>query len=253
MRRRELLWVAVVGVMAALGSGRAEAGLLALDVTGSFGPTSTLGGTPFGVDTSYSFRAVFDPTDNVNPTPGAGYFRPTQFTIAIAGHGTFAGIPNVDLNVVVLDPSYHLGVFAAGLVTSAGDPFFLDTYSAVDPPFNPEVPTPTSFSGYLGTLAGKPYIIPLAGGAGDLVIKGFGDPVPTASLVAVPEPSSLVLAGLGGLALFAGQKRLCKATYGAGLQAVQRSVQRGRPFGEAAWSEEAVHGPRRFLLTRVFK
>jgi hypothetical protein len=194
----------------ALGSNRAEAGLLALDVTGSFGPTSTLGGTPFGVDTPYSFRAVFDPTDNVNPTPGAGYFRPTQFTIEIAGHGTFTGIPNVDLNVVVLDPSYHLGVYAAGLVTSAGDPFFLDTYSTVVPSFNPEAPTPTSFSGYLGTLAGAPYMIRLAGGTGDLVIKDFGNAVPTASLVAVPVPSSLVLAGLGGLALFAGRTRLCR-------------------------------------------
>jgi hypothetical protein len=211
MRRREFLLAVAVGAVAALGSNRAEAGLLALDVTGSFGPTSTLGGSPFGVDTPYSFRAVFDPMDNVNPTPGAGYFRPTQFTIEIAGHGTLTGIPNVDLNVVVLDPSYHLGVYAAGLVTSAEDPFFLDTYSTVVRPFNPEVPTPTSFSGYLGTLAGAPYVITLPGGAGDLVIKDFGDAVPTASLLAVPEPSSLVVAVVGVLALYAGRKRVCRA------------------------------------------
>ena len=52
--------------------------------------------------------------------------------------GSFAGIPNPGLNVVLLDPGYHLGVYAAGLVNSAGgDPFFLDTYSAVAPPFPP--------------------------------------------------------------------------------------------------------------------
>ena len=60
MRRREYLW-AVIVASAALGSGRAEAGLLALEATGAFGPTSTLGGTAFGADTPYSFRAVFDP------------------------------------------------------------------------------------------------------------------------------------------------------------------------------------------------
>lgn len=188
MRRPEFLWAAAVGVMAVLGSGRAEAGLLALEVTGSFGPTSTLGGVPFGVDTPYKFRAVFDSKDDVNPTPGAGYFRPTHFTITIARHGTFAGIPNADLNVVVLDPSYHLGAYAAGLVTSTGSPFFLHTYSAVSPPFRPENPTPTTFSGFRKTLAsfpGVPYVIPLAGCAGELVINDFGDAEPSASLIAV--------------------------------------------------------------------
>ena len=49
MRRRDPLWPLVVA--AALGPGRAEAGLLALEVTGAVGPASTLGGTAFGADT----------------------------------------------------------------------------------------------------------------------------------------------------------------------------------------------------------
>jgi len=204
MRCRVFLWAAAIVAWASLGLGQAKAGLLALDATGAFGPTSTLGGTAFGVDTPYSFRAVFDPAKDRNPTPGdgAGYFNATQFTITIEGHGTFAAIPNNDLNVALLDPTYHLGINAAGLVTSTGTPFFLDSYSAVAPPFDPHVPTPTTFLGYRETLSGFPYIIPLAGGAGDLVINDVGDFPRTASLIAVPEPSSLMLLALGGLALF---------------------------------------------------
>ena len=115
-------------------------------------------------------------------------------------------MPNVDLNVVVLDPTYHLNVYAAGLVTSAGTPFFLNTYSAVATPYNPSTPTPTTFLGFLGTLDSfdeAPYVIPLAGGAGNLAINDFGSAVPTASLVAVPEPSLMWLVGWCGTALFA--------------------------------------------------
>jgi len=216
MRRQGFLWAGIVA-LASLGAGRAEAGPLALEATGAFGPTSTLAGSPFDVDTPYAFRAVFDPTDDVRPTPGAGFFRVTQFTITIAGHGTFAGIPSDGLNVVLLDPSYEpmngepLNAYAAGLVNAVGGtPFFLDIYSAVTPPFVPHTPTPTTFLGYIDTLSGFPYVIPLAGGAGELVINDVGDTPRTASLVAVPEPSSLVLAGLGGLALFVGRRRLCE-------------------------------------------
>ena len=112
------------------------------------------------------------------------------------------GIPNNDLNVALVNPTYHLGINAAGLVTSRGEPFSLDAYSAVTPPFDPHVPTPATFQGYLGTLSGFPYVVPLAGSAGEVVINDVANTPRTASLVAAPEPSSLVLTGLGGLAFF---------------------------------------------------
>jgi hypothetical protein len=173
--------------------------------TGEFGPTTTLNGAALAANTPFAFHAVFDPANNVNPTPGAGYFRPTLFTIDIAGHGSFAGVPNVDLNVVVLDPTYHLGVYAAGLVTSAGTPFFLNTYATVAPPFQPESPTPTTFASFLQTLdsfAESPYVIPLTSG-GTLAIHDFGPVSPTATLVAIPEPATLCIAALCGAALVA--------------------------------------------------
>lgn len=185
------------------------ASTLALDVTGQFGPNTTLNGTVLGANTPFSFHAVFDPADDVNPTLGAGYFRPTTFTLDIAGHGTFAGVPNVDLNVVVLDPTYHLGVFAAGLVTSAGTPFFLHTYAAVSTPFQPATPTPTSFVNFLQTLDSfdeAPYVIPLTGG-GSLAIHDFGPTPPTAALIAVPEPAAVVLLLSGLLVACLGHRR----------------------------------------------
>ena len=163
----------VIVSLVTLGSGHAEAGLLSLEAIGAFGPTSTLGATAFGADTPYSFGAVFDSTKDRTPMSGdgAGYFRATQFTITIDGYGTFEGIPNDDLNVALLDPTYHLGLNAAGLLTSHGEPFFLDAYSAVAPPFDPHAPTPVTFLGYLGTLSGFPYVVSLAGGTGELVIN----------------------------------------------------------------------------------
>jgi hypothetical protein len=55
--RSEVPW-AVIVVSVILGSGQAEAGLLGLETTGAFGPTSTLGGTAFGAATPYSFGAT---------------------------------------------------------------------------------------------------------------------------------------------------------------------------------------------------
>ena len=214
MRLSSLLCVAIVGALTVAASSAAAAANLALDVTGEFSPTTTLGGTALGANTPFSFHAVFDPLDNVNPTPGAGYFRPTEFTIEITDHGIFAGVPNVDLNVVVLDPSYHLGVYAAGLVTSAGTPFFLNTYSAVATPYNPSTPTPTTFLEFLGTLdsfAEAPFIIPLAGGAGSLAIHDFGGGIPTASLIPIPEPASLWLVAMCATALIA-RRRIQRPT-----------------------------------------
>lgn len=209
MSLRSSLRLSLTAALALVALSTASAANLVLNVSGEFGPTTTLNGAPLGVNTPFSFRAVFDPDDDVNPTPGAGYFPPTTFTVDIAGHGTLAGVPNVDLNVVVLDPTYHLGVYAAGLVTSTGSPFFLNTYSTVDTPFNPEIPTPTAFANFLQILDSfneAPYVIPLTGG-GALTINDFGDAIPTASLAAIPEPATIGLLAFLSTSLLAIRRR----------------------------------------------
>jgi hypothetical protein len=47
----------------------ASAANLALNLTGEFGPATTLAGAPLGVNTPFSFHAVFDPAHDVNPHP----------------------------------------------------------------------------------------------------------------------------------------------------------------------------------------
>jgi hypothetical protein len=145
---------------------------------------------------------VFDADRELFHTPGAGIFAVTEFTITIDGHGTFTGVPNANLNAVVVDPTYHIGTFAAGLVDLTATSFFLDKYQSVSTPFSPPTPTPTNFINFLGRESGVfPYTIPLVGGAGNLAINDFGASAPSATLLAVPEPLPLVMAGLFGTAL----------------------------------------------------
>ncbi len=194
--------VCIEAVLAAPPASHAE--LLLLESTGVFGPTTTLGGTELGADTPYSFRAVFDSTKNRNPIvgeKGAGYFAAIEFALTIEGHGEFAGIPSDDLNVVLLDPSYHLSINAAGLLSANGQRFFLDSYEKVEPTFDARSPAPTAFVDYASTLPSFPYHVALVGINGGLVINDLGTGARTAIVTAVPEPSTLVLA-LIGLAMF---------------------------------------------------
>lgn len=198
--RRWLLTLAICAAATLAASQASQAELLLLESTGAFGPATTLGGTALGADTNYSFRAVFDSTKNRNPIvgeKGAGYFSALEFAMTIEGHGAFEGIPSDDLNVVLLDPTYHLGIHAAGLLSADGQRFFLDSYASVVPTFDARSPTPSLFVDYLETVPGLPYGIPLVGVAGSLVINDVGKGPRTATVVAIPEPPTLVLLLLG--------------------------------------------------------
>jgi hypothetical protein len=193
-----------VACLTAIAAGLSAAADLALDITGIFGPTTTLGGNALGAATPFAFRAVFDANHELFHTPGAGIFAVIEFTITIDGHGTFTGVPNANLNAVVVDQTYHVGTFAAGLVDLTATSFFLNKYQSVSTPFSPPTPTPTNFLNYLGRESGVfPYTIPLAGGAGNLAINDFGSSMPSASLVAVPEPTTLMLSGILATVLLA--------------------------------------------------
>ncbi len=189
-----------VCLAAMLASATSLAELLLLESAGVFGPTTTLGGTALGADTPYAFRAVFDSTKNRNPIvgePGAGYFAALEFAISIEGHGDFAGVPSDDLNVVLLDPSYHLSINAAGLLSADGQRFFLDSYDKVEPTFDARSPEPTVFIDYLTTVPSFPYQVPLVGIDGGLVINDIGSGARSAIVTEVPEPSALVVALIG--------------------------------------------------------
>jgi hypothetical protein len=197
MTRRYFLF-AILLYLATAASFTVYAGDLSLNITGAFGPATTLGGVPLGADTPFTFRAVFDPTQELFHTDHVGIFAVTQFAITINGNRTFTGIPNENLNIAISDPHYPpVPAYSAGLVDLTATSFFLDKYSTVTLPFDPHMPTPTTFLNFLDRVPGAfPYIIPLAGGAGELAINDFGNSAPSASLVAVPEPSTQMLVGV---------------------------------------------------------
>ena len=121
-----------------------------------------------GTTTPFAFRRISNADHELFHTPGAGIFAVTEFTITIDEHGTFTGVPNVNLNAVVVDPTYHIGTYAAGLVDLTATSFFLDKYQSVSTPYSPPIPTPTTFIDFLGRESGVfPYTIPLVGGAGN--------------------------------------------------------------------------------------
>jgi hypothetical protein len=183
---------------------QAKAGtMLVEEYTGSFGPTTTLGGVALGADTGFSIQAEFDPTTNVFPNTGIGIFAVTNFTIDIAGKGVFTGIPTADLNVLLIDPSGIDNQYLGGLSNSDGTLGFDAHFNTATPPFNAKTPTPSTLSDFTGNGQLFPYNISLVGVSGGLVVNDLGNAIPTVALVAasaVPEPSSLALAGTAALA-----------------------------------------------------
>ncbi len=212
---RCLLAVSAIGLVVGLG-GRAEAGLLVENFSASFGPTTTLGGVALGADTPFAYQATFDTSTGVSIGPFE-FYAVTSFTIDIAGT-TYTGIPNPSLNVMLADPS-TLGAYIVGLADPSfvtGGPGFFAAYGvASDPSFSAAAPTPSTFSVFEGPAPQLPYSIPLVGVTGGLVISDYANVLPTASISAVPEPSSFALAGtaatvagLSGLVLRGRRRRI---------------------------------------------
>jgi hypothetical protein len=209
---RRLLAVGVIGLAVGAG-GPTEAGMLIETVTGSFGPTTTLGGVALGADTPFSFQAEFDTStgSSYDNLAGVVYSPIINLTIEIAGVGSFTGILSPGVDVFLLDPSYTLnGSYGAGLFNPIADNGFYDEFSTATTPFSASAPVPSTLLDFT-TDKIIPFSISLVGVTGGLVINDLGSAVPTASLTSVslasvPEPSSLALAGtaatiaaLGGL------------------------------------------------------
>lgn len=178
----------------------APATMMYLNYTGSFGPTTTLGGVPLGAETPFSIKAGFDSAANIFPDPnatGVGFFSATSFSISLL-NATYTAAPAPTLNVGLGNPVVPMGSYAAG-IQDTGDSGFLSLFSAATPAFSASAPTPSILSGFKTTLdlIQAPLIIALDGGAGNLDIKDFGRTSPfTAELTAVPEPGQWAMMGV---------------------------------------------------------
>src|SRR5215813_6734644 len=192
------LGVTLVALALALCASTAEADLLVLSYSGSFGPTSTLGGTAFGVPTAFTFEATFDSTTDTNSSDGIGIFDGVV-TFHITGFGTFT---TTYTPVLLEDPNFpFLGTFGAGLGEFSGGGF-LGAFRTATPPFDADAPGPSVLSSFLTPVSSLPFTIARSGSAGDLIINDLASLGTTATIrAAVPEPSTLTLLGLGTVSL----------------------------------------------------
>ncbi len=184
---------------------------LELIYTGTLDTGTTVGTTTLAAPATFSLDAVFDPTSGV-PVTGSGLpvgtvlsvFTFTSATIDVSGIGT-----------VALEPSAGTYVYFAVIPGSGGVPtlyeagvsditnaqgFGTSFETSSDPAFSAAAPSPAVFSAYYLTGLDQ-FSFPLVGGGTlayssvDLYSEGA-----TAEIVAVgvPEPSALVLMGMGG-------------------------------------------------------
>jgi hypothetical protein len=172
-----------------------RAAILTANLSGVFSAESTLGGTPFGVDTPFVMRALFDTTTDVEPSLVTGLFD-AVVEFDIDGIGTFQSDPTGDVNLL----TYVDGVFnGIGLSDSDITNGFIAYYESAVPPFDPSFPWPSELSTYLSSSVSLPFTIALSNGNGDLIIRGIESFDDNASLSSNPEPSTIAIWSLLGL------------------------------------------------------
>jgi hypothetical protein len=178
-----------------------HAGTLTENLTGFFGPNTTLAGVALGTDTAFTLQAVADTSSGITILPGLDTYAVTSLTIEIAGKGTFTGIPDADTNIFLadlnLDPFYQVGLVNSTISGGFGGAFLDAT-----PGFDAAAPTSSILSSFDFATVMPPYAISLVGVTGGLLVEDIGSEAQTASIiVSVPEPSSLSLAVIGAAGL----------------------------------------------------
>ncbi|MDD5349059.1 MAG: PEP-CTERM sorting domain-containing protein [Chthoniobacteraceae bacterium] len=196
MKKSSFFALLVAAASLLLVAGSSMAADLSLTYSGNFGPTSSLAGVAFGVDTAYTFTAVFDPSiDQMASQPGVGMFSISHFTIDIQGHGTYTGDSAAPLCVLI-----ETAPDACAFGLAMGEFAFLGLFGPAGPSFSADAPTAVTLSDYQSPLFSRLYM-PLADGAGELRIEDVGSEPATAQIDAVPEPSAWMMVCLGFPAL----------------------------------------------------
>jgi len=191
----------------------APAALYTLNYTGSFGPTTTLGGTPLGgTSTPFSLHAMFNSADAVFSFPGIAIYPTTSFSIFLQGHGTYTAAPATALNVLLEDPRI-LGYYVAGITDSGDTTGFTSFYLGALPAFSADAPTASVLVGLNHNNIDGHLTIALDGGAGNLVVNDLGGGPFTAEIAVVPEPGQWAMMGvtLLGAGGFVVRQRRAKA------------------------------------------
>ncbi|MEI7462764.1 MAG: PEP-CTERM sorting domain-containing protein, partial [Pirellula sp.] len=204
----------VIGVSSLLG-GNAKAGMLSFKSEATAMAGSSVGSTVFQTNTAVKFTGLFDSADTILQPGGAYAF--TQFIslqIEIGNLGAFdATTPNAfailssNVGFVFNNPAF-VDFPVLGMIDLASDAGYYGGFSSSTQPYTLDALSPNEFLGPLFTeTSPDPFVITLAGGAGvGTFLFSDSDPV-TASISAVPEPTSMAIFGLGSLLVVARRAR----------------------------------------------
>lgn len=175
---------------------------LVLNFDGVTAAGSSLAGNPISPGTSFEVQATF-PNTPVGTVTGEGLYVPTSIT-AVVGGTSYSVSTLSNFYVQLIDPAYGHGFQYISILENATQAFEPE-YTTATPALDATAATPTVFSGYYGSdTSGGSTSLTMSTAAGDLTlvynaVAGVSSSI-TNSTTAVPEPSSLHLAVLGGLA-----------------------------------------------------
>jgi hypothetical protein len=177
---------------------------LALNLDGVTDVGSSLAGNPISPGTSFEVQAIF-PNTPVGTITGEGLYMPTSIT-AVVGGTSYSVSTLSNFYVQLIDPAYGHGFQYISVLENATQAFEPE-YTTATPALDATAATPTVFSGYYGSdTSGGSTSLTMSTAAGDLTLVynaavGVSSSITNSvTTTAVPEPSTLHIAVLGGLA-----------------------------------------------------
>jgi hypothetical protein len=181
----------------ALAAGQASAGMLVLNYAGLTAAPSRIDGTPIAPETPFDVHAIFI-TPPFKTAKGSGDYVVSSVTADVGGT-PYAASRTRKILVRLFDPSGPFtGVNVPELINTSVRVGFAPGYHTATPPLDATAATPTVFSDYLGSLEGA-FSMPTA--SGSLALRyDLRDGV-SASITAVPEPSTLCISLVACLGL----------------------------------------------------
>lgn len=167
------------------------------DVTGLVEAIGRLDGTPIG-GTGFTIQVNFDPTTGTTLGQGVAVYAATSLGVTIGGTSyTVTDLSDFSVFLIGATNPYYSGLYNPSFYNRSDYSGFGPAYTTATPASSATDPTPTVFSGYSAPASsGKCATFSTVAGPLTLIYDYYGGV--STSIESVPEPSSLVLCGIGG-------------------------------------------------------